>query len=216
MRIGSYMEEKWILLIGCRGSRTKRLGCVLLTRFYVYPVYGGCSGLVMWSEAEFSTLCKQDLPAPHKITEAKSATVCLPCWWWIVLHQVWVCYCGSGVTSPEMRGFHFCFSHPEPSVTYSCVLAGLKPMDVIIRQIISKYHTKVCVWRGQSKEKTLKRKLSWKNRREITDFPEKQVVQGCPCSLRIVYGSKGDNTGYYTMNVEFSLKAPQWDISIIC
>lgn len=186
-------------------------------------VYGGCSSLGVWSGAEFSTLCRQDLPAPHKITEAKSITVCLPCWWWAVLHQVWVCCCPlpppAGVTSPEMQGVRFCFSHPEPSVTSSCVLTALKPMDVIIQQNISKCHAKVCVWRGgvcKIKKKIFKRKVSWKKKQEGENFPAKQVVQSCLCSLRMFHGSKGDNTGYYTINVEFSLKAPQWDISIIC
>jgi len=30
------------------------------------------------------------------------------------------------------------------------------------------------------------------------------------------YGSKGNNAGYYTMDVGFSLKAPQWDIPSSC
>lgn len=59
-------------------------------------------------------------------------------------------------------------------------------MDVIIWQIISKYDTKcVIFWGGgwQDKETILKEKISGKKtRRERTDFPEKQVVQSCPCS----------------------------------
>lgn len=74
-------------------------------------------------------------------------------------------------------------------------------------------------WGGgwQNKEKILKENI-WgkKNVKRANLFLKSKLSKVVLVLTEDVLWQKRYNTGYYTMDIEFSLKAPQWDIPTSC
>lgn len=93
-------------------------------------------------------------------------------------------------------------------------------MDVMLGKIISECDSKYVILRGrvEKQRENIKKKktLGKKSVKRANIFLKSKLSKVVFVLIEEVLWQERFNKGYYTMDIEFSLKAPQWDIPTSC